>query len=487
MKCESTLGTEKHNKSICIVLMLLFVLASLFLTSPIIHEVKSSARSQTLEKVITREGNVERLDYVDDNGTIKMAADAGFATSISTYNESSKLEEYFDENGQPIARYNRYYAILREYDENNQKYKITYLGSDGQPTATYYGYSVLVRTFTENGDISTEKYYDAEGNAVNTNTYGCGLANEYDEFGNIVKVTYLDEDDNPIMTGQGYAIVTRTYYDTNSADAGKIENEFYFDTEFAPIVLSLGQCGVRKAEYDVFGNNAWTTYLDADGNETITDRGYTSVLRTYKTNNTIESERYYDIEGNPYKLPDGQYGVKYINDQVVYLNKNGNVHFNLRRLFYNHAYLVAVFATIAVIVSAWSKRKTNFLYLIGYLCALAYFTLMFRETSGTRVHFSLFWSYKEALTNKDSWSDILRNIWLFIPLGAILYKLFPRKTVLIVPFLLSMVIELIQYATGIGFCELDDILNNSIGGLIGYEAGTLMTPMISRLNKCEHS
>ena len=179
--------------------------------------------------------------------------------------------------------------------------------------------------------------------------------------------------------------------------------------------------------------------------------------------------------------------MKYINDQVVYLNKNGNVHFNLRRLFYNHAYLVAVFATIAVIVSAWSKRKTNFLYLIGYLCALAYFTLMFRETSGTRVHFSLFWSYKEALTNKDSWSDILRNIWLFIPLGAILYKLFPRKTVLIVPFLLSMVIELIQYATGIGFCELDDILNNSIGGLIGYEAGTLMTPMISRLNKCEHS
>ena len=483
MKCESKRWTEKEKKRIRFVLLLLFMLTSLILMRPIIQEAKSSLRSQTLKKVITREDNVERLDYVDESGAIRMAADAGFATSISTYNESSKLEEYFDENGQPIARYNRYYAILREYDENNQNYRITYLGRDGKPTTTYHGYSVLVRTFTDNGDISTEKYYDAEGHAVNTNTYGCGFANKYDEFGNIVKVTYLGEDDNPIMTGQGYAIVTRTYYDANSADAGKIENEFYFDTEFAPIALSLGQYGVRKAEYDAFGNNAWTTYLDADGNEIITERGYTSVLRTYKANNSIESERYYDIEGNPYKLPDGQYGVKYINDQTVYLNKNGRVQFNLRRMFYNHEYLVAVFAAISVIVFACSKRKINFLYLIGYLCALAYFTLMFRETSGTRVNLNLFWSYKAALTDTDSWSDIFRNIWLFIPLGAILYKLCPRKIILIVPFLLSTVIELIQYTTGIGFCELDDILNNSIGGLIGYEAGELLTPMTSRFKE----
>ena len=358
MKCESKRWTEE-KKRIRFSLIMLFILTSLFLMRPIIQETKSSSRSQTLNKVITREDNMERLDYVDESGTIRMAADAGFATSISTYSESSKLEEYFDESGQPIARYDRYYALLREYNENNQNYRITYLGLDGKPTATYYGYSVLVRTFTDNGDISTEKYYDAEGNAVNTNTYGYGFANEYDELGNKVKVTYLDEDDNPIMTGQGFAIVTRTYYDSNSEDAGKIENEFYFDAEFAPIALSLGQCGVHKAEYDAFGNNAWTTYLDADGNEIITERGYTSVLRTYNANNSIESERYYDIEGNPYKLPDGQYGVKFINDQEVYLNKNGRVQFNLRRLFYNHEYLVAVFATIAVIVSVCSKRKIN--------------------------------------------------------------------------------------------------------------------------------
>ena len=171
MKCESKRWTEKEKKRIRFVLLLLFMLTSLILMRPIIQEAKSSLRSQTLKKVITREDNVERLDYVDESGAIRMAADAGFATSISTYNESSKLEEYFDENGQPIARYNRYYAILREYDENNQNYRITYLGRDGKPTTTYHGYSVLVRTFTDNGDISTEKYYDAEGNLILTSKY----------------------------------------------------------------------------------------------------------------------------------------------------------------------------------------------------------------------------------------------------------------------------------------------------------------------------
>lgn len=483
MKCGNKLVTEKYNRIIWTVLILFFLLASLFLMHPIIHEEKSTVRSRMLKKVITREDNVERLDYVDENGTIRMASDLGFATSISTYNESSKLEAYFDEDGQPIARYNRYYAVLREYNDANQNYKTTYLGIDGKPTATYYGYSVLVRTFTDDGNIIKEKYYDAEGNPVNTNTYGCGFSNEYDKLGNIIKVTYWDENDNPVMTGQGYAIVTRSYYDIDSVDAGKVENEFFFDTTGNPISLTLGQYGIHKADYDAYGNNTETTYIDANGNKIVTNRGYTTVLRTYKANNAVESERYFDIDGNPYKLPDGQYGVKYVNDQMVYLDKNGRVQFNLRRLFYNNKYLVVIFTVIAVVVSVCSSKEANSVYLIVYLCALVYFTLIFRETSGVRVNLKFFWSDKAALTNKEVWSDVLRNIWLFIPFGTILYKLCPKRIILLIPFLISIVIELTQYATGIGFCELDDILNNSIGGMIGYCVGVLLNVPLSWLSK----
>ena len=63
------------------------------------------------------------------------------------------------------------------------------------------------------------------------------------------------------------------------------------------------------------------------------------------------------------------------------------------------------------------------------------------------------------------WWDIALNILLFIPFGfplgdkgwkAILYG-----------FLLSAFIELIQYIAVLGYCEADDVLNNTIGTVIG--------------------
>ena len=70
--------------------------------------------------------------------------------------------------------------------------------------------------------------------------------------------------------------------------------------------------------------------------------------------------------------------------------------------------------------------------------------------------------------------DIFRNIWLFIPLGAILYNLYPQKVVLLIPILLSGLIELVQYITKTGICELDDIINNGLGGATGYVLGSEM-------------
>jgi glycopeptide antibiotics resistance protein len=38
-----------------------------------------------------------------------------------------------------------------------------------------------------------------------------------------------------------------------------------------------------------------------------------------------------------------------------------------------------------------------------------------------------------------------------------------------IPFVCSASIEAIQYIAGIGFCEVDDVISNGFGGLIGYE------------------
>lgn len=61
------------------------------------------------------------------------------------------------------------------------------------------------------------------------------------------------------------------------------------------------------------------------------------------------------------------------------------------------------------------------------------------------------------------WWDIALNILLFIPLGFLL----GRKQAIAIGLLLSAGIELTQFVFRLGVCELDDVLNNTIGAAIG--------------------
>lgn len=66
--------------------------------------------------------------------------------------------------------------------------------------------------------------------------------------------------------------------------------------------------------------------------------------------------------------------------------------------------------------------------------------------------------------------DIIGNIILFAPLPIFLYLVFKVKNytyLLAAAFLLSLGIETIQYFTGIGFADIDDIIFNTLGGLLG--------------------
>ena len=58
---------------------------------------------------------------------------------------------------------------------------------------------------------------------------------------------------------------------------------------------------------------------------------------------------------------------------------------------------------------------------------------------------------------------MINNIWLFVPFGIGLYVIFRKKRVWVVALGLSLVIELIQYFTGLGILELDDLFGNTLG------------------------
>ena len=91
-----------------------------------------------------------------------------------------------------------------------------------------------------------------------------------------------------------------------------------------------------------------------------------------------------------------------------------------------------------------------------------------------------FWSYRQMFSNSGIAWQIIKNICLFIPLGSILYRIYPRKVILIIPIALSCFVEMIQLLAGTGLCELDDIISNGLGGFVGFYVAKLTIRAINK-------
>ncbi|MFJ6208585.1 VanZ family protein [Lysinibacillus sp. NPDC092081] len=113
---------------------------------------------------------------------------------------------------------------------------------------------------------------------------------------------------------------------------------------------------------------------------------------------------------------------------------------------------------------------------IGYIVFVFELTIFGRGTSHyLQMNLHPFSSYIEAW-NKYSLRDLqncIFNILMFIPLGLMLplisqkFKVF--KWLLLVVVSATVSIETYQTLSGAGIFELDDIINNSLGGIIGYQ------------------
>ena len=70
--------------------------------------------------------------------------------------------------------------------------------------------------------------------------------------------------------------------------------------------------------------------------------------------------------------------------------------------------------------------------------------------------------------------QITLNIILFIPFGYTLTSFLQEKgvnnlrPVLIAGAVLSITVEALQYLTSCGYTEIDDVINNTVGAVIGW-------------------
>lgn len=130
-------------------------------------------------------------------------------------------------------------------------------------------------------------------------------------------------------------------------------------------------------------------------------------------------------------------------------------------------WIVIVVACLLCVMAAAGSRRRCVVFLVAYLGFILYMTFVGRGDDETGMKLQLFWSYKRFFRNAILRKEILNNIWLFVPVGAMLYRLLPKWYVVLISPLMSLCIEVMQYVMKTGLFEYDDMVSNSLGGLIG--------------------
>lgn len=132
-----------------------------------------------------------------------------------------------------------------------------------------------------------------------------------------------------------------------------------------------------------------------------------------------------------------------------------------------------------------TKRKLCLLILFLYLLVLLQITVwrsgQFQWLSGGSVNLSLFREYALLLKNRQYLLSIylfVGNLIWFVPLGFLLPKLITCRWYHIFwcGLLLSLLIETLQFLLGTGVSDLDDLILNTVGSMLGYALHHLRLP-----------
>lgn len=409
---------------------ILFIFLSIWalLPSPSADHDSGSIASE-LQVQESVDGAVTTTSYVDADGVLTDAIDIGCAMIQRTRDAENRVteERYFDTKGQPVKRHNSYYGIGYEYGESTVK--LTFLDEDGSAATCASGYAIIMRTLDAEDRALDDFYYNLDQEPVECRGGYYGLHREYDVEGRNSSITYLDQEGHPMRS-------------------------------------SLGEYG-QQYEREESGRVKQIIYVDENGDPMSTTAGYTMLKRTYYRDGTAKTDFYFDADGQPIALAKGQYGVRHNGNVDLLLDKDGRVMLCVDNLLKRIPVMVVVVGCIICILLLCLPKRWSMVLTAAYVFFIFYETLMFRETGEMRTNLVLF-SYADQFL-KDAFirAGVVNNVWLFIPLGTGLYRIFQKRWVLVVPFLLSVVIEMTQYVTGLGIAEFDDIFGNTLGGLLG--------------------
>lgn len=124
-----------------------------------------------------------------------------------------------------------------------------------------------------------------------------------------------------------------------------------------------------------------------------------------------------------------------------------------------------IVAALIALVMPLIPHKYRKAVLAPCVIAMLYLTLWRGGSDVRQINLIPLWSYRKWHAADVRW-QIYMNVFLFIPYGAILKSLNVKHPVIIAA-VTSLMIELIQYLFCLGLCEADDLINNTVGSILG--------------------
>ncbi len=128
-------------------------------------------------------------------------------------------------------------------------------------------------------------------------------------------------------------------------------------------------------------------------------------------------------------------------------------------------------------------RQTSFCLFCGYFFFVLCTTIFYRqETFVKRYQLYPFWSY--TILYYRLLAQLILNVLMFIPIGFFIGGALKKKNILNVlgiGFLLSFFIELTQLITTRGVFNVDDIIHNVLGCIIGYLCFMIFYKLIQKI------
>lgn len=125
--------------------------------------------------------------------------------------------------------------------------------------------------------------------------------------------------------------------------------------------------------------------------------------------------------------------------------------------------LYSAFLIYFLIFSDWYGRT-------GVMQEYHYNLELFREIKR-------FWTHREQLGFLVTATNLLGNIFIFVPFGFFMALASKKRSLIVTTFfscMLSLTVEIFQLISRVGSFDVDDLLLNTIGGILGYVVYIIM-------------